>query len=323
MKILIIGSGGREHTLAWISARSPLKPKITCIPGNGGTDQIASNIDIDTGNLDLLVGYIREQQFDLTIIGPEVPLVSGLADKLTKYGLPVFGPTSGAAKIEGSKAFSKIIMKETEVPTAEFDIFTDINEASKYIRSRKTPILIKTSGLAAGKGAVICQNIDEAILTAKNMLSGDTFGDAGKEIVVEEFLTGPEMSLMAFVDGEDYLLLPPSRDHKKAFDGDQGPNTGGMGAYAPVDDLNNDQIEKIAEMIFPPILKKLSDLGTPYRGLLYPGLILTEDGPKVLEFNCRFGDPETQVVIPLLTVDPLRNNDGSSKRQSEKLDGVT
>ncbi len=305
MKVLIVGSGGREHTLAWACSRSDLKPQVFCAPGNGGTAGIARNVDIKADNLDDIVDFVRRESIDLTVVGPEAPLVEGLCDKLIDNGCRVFGPCKCAAQIEGSKSFSKKLMQEVGVPTASFETFTDFELAKKYILETGGNVVVKASGLAAGKGATVCINTEEAILVAEAMLLKCKFGDASREIVIEECLFGAETSLMAFVDGEDYLLLPPSRDHKRAFDYDQGPNTGGMGAYSPLDDLLPEEVVQTAESVFPPVLRKLSELETPYQGLLYAGLMLTRDRPKVLEFNCRFGDPETQAQLPILKADLL------------------
>lgn len=305
MKVLIVGSGGREHTLAWACSRSPLNPQITCAPGNGGTDQIARNVDISADNTDELVDFVRDQRFDLTIVGPEAPLVNGLADGLIAYGYPVFGPDKDAARIEGSKIFAKNLMVRANVPTAEFSVHRDASDAEKYLKTLKPPVVIKADGLAAGKGVIICSTIEDAVNTSSQILMSGLFGKAGETIIVEECLVGREMSLLALVDGENFLLLPPSRDHKRAYDYDKGPNTGGMGAYSPLDDIDDDKLAAIAESIYPPVLREMSEMGLPFQGVLYAGLMITENGPYVLEFNCRFGDPEAQAVLPLLTVDLL------------------
>ncbi len=310
MKVLVVGSGGREHALAWACSRSKLKPQIFCAPGNGGTAAIAENVDIDPAKSNAVLEFVTDHSIDLVIVGPEAPLVDGLADILTSSGCSVFGPSLKAAKIEGSKSFAKRLMRESGVVTAGFKTLTNLSEAEQYILSRPVRWVVKASGLAAGKGAIICDTSETAISTARSMLEEGRFGDAGREIVVEEYLEGPEASVMVFADGEDYLLLPLSRDHKPAFDGDRGPNTGGMGAYSPLDDLKPEDISQMAEAIFPPILKKLTEIDVPYRGLLYAGLMLTDmnakdKGMKVLEFNCRFGDPETQAQLPIINVDLL------------------
>ncbi len=305
MRVLIIGSGGREHAIAWACSNSKLQPEIFCLPGNGGTTSIVQNVNIDAGNFDKIVDFALESKIDLTVIGPEAPLVDGLTDKFTEAGLFVFGPTQRAAQIEGSKVFSKTLLNKCRIPTASFSVFKDYNEAKTFIQNANAPFVIKASGLAAGKGVIICDTIDKALETAQSMLVGNLFGSAGRTIVIEEFLTGREMSLLAIVDGEDYLLMPPSRDHKKIYENDQGPNTGGMGAYAPVEDLSSEQISEIADSIYPKILSALSEVGIRYNGCLYAGLMISEDGFEVLEFNCRFGDPEIQAILPLLKIDFL------------------
>lgn len=305
MKVLVVGSGGREHTLAWACTHSKLQPSVTCVPGNGGTAQIARNVNISAENISEIVDFVRDQRFDLTIVGPEAPLVTGLVDKLAAYGYRTFGPSISAARIEGSKAFAKKMMAELGLPTAEFKVFSDMHGAENYLRQAGEPIVVKASGLAAGKGALVCETLGEALAAAEGMLVRDAFGQSGREIVIEKRLYGKEMSLLAIVDGTDYLLLPPSRDHKRARDNDKGPNTGGMGAYSPLPDLDDNQVSEIAGMVFPPVLNRLAEIGSPYSGCLYAGVILTEDGPQVLEFNCRFGDPEAQAVLPLLTDDLL------------------
>ena len=305
MKVLIVGSGGREHTLVWACSRSGLKPEVYCAPGNGGTDLLGRNPAINPGNLDEISEFVKANSIDLTIVGPEAPLVDGLTDILISNGYKVFGPSMSAAKIEGSKAFAKELLFECGIPTADSASFKDFDKARAYINSVDHLLVVKTSGLAAGKGAIVCDNKNEAVAAAKSMLKDAKFGSAGSEIVVEERLSGTEATILAFVDGEDYLLLPPSRDHKPAYDDNKGPNTGGMGAYAPLDDLSVTDVNNIAETVFPPILKKMVEIGSPYSGVLYAGMILTDDGPKVIEFNCRFGDPEAQVVLPILKVDPL------------------
>ncbi|MBT7619304.1 MAG: phosphoribosylamine--glycine ligase, partial [Calditrichaeota bacterium] len=305
MKVLIVGSGGREHALAWACSRSNLKPSIICVPGNGGTIPIAHNLDKNPEDISQLADFIKRERIDLTIIGPEAPLVSGLADKITGNGQLVFGPSALASRMEGSKAFSKKALHEAGVPTADFQVFTDFQSARSFIESTPSPLVIKASGLAAGKGVIICDTKDLAVAAAEGMLTRDAFGASGRKIVIEECLTGKEISLLALVDGTDYILLPPSRDHKRALDFDRGPNTGGMGAYAPLDDISSEEFSEIAKQVFPPILKWMADSGINYQGCLFAGIMLTPTGPSVLEFNCRFGDPETQAVLPLLNYDIL------------------
>ncbi len=305
MNVMVIGSGGREHALAWACHRSRLKPQVFCAPGNGGTAALGENVPLNPDLLEETADWVIKNHIDLTVIGPEAPLVAGLADAITRRGGMVFGPSAAAAWIEGSKAYAKVLMREAGIPTADFAVFKSVDQAKDYIAKREAPLVIKACGLAAGKGVIVCGTRDEAINAAEAMLLRKVFGFAGHEILVEERLTGPEMSLLALVDGEDYLLLPPSRDYKRAFDGNQGPNTGGMGAYAPLDDVSDEQVSNIAEQVYPPILRQLAGRGVRYQGCLYAGIMLTDQGPRVLEFNCRFGDPEAQAVLPLLKVDGL------------------
>ncbi len=302
---MIVGSGGREHALAWVCSRSPLRPQITVAPGNGGTLQIARNIDIPAEDVDQLEDYVRAERFDLTVIGPEAPAIAGLADRLTSRGFRVFGPSAGAARIEGSKAFAKKLMAREGIPTAPFEIFSDKARADDYIKSMGAPIVVKASGIAAGKGAIVCHKLEEAFAATKLIFDDRAFGPAGDEVVVEAFGKGREVSMMALVDGTDFLLLPSSRDHKQIFEGDQGPNTGGMGACAPVDDLAETLHRRIAEMVLPGLLKGLEKAGSPFRGAIYPGLMVDGDDFIVLEVNARFGDPEAQALLPLVNFDLL------------------
>lgn len=305
MKILIIGSGGREHTITWACSKSKLHPEIHILPGNGGTSGLGKNVNINPDSISEIVDYVKREDFDLTVVGPEAPLVAGITDILNDAGFKVFGPRKHAALIEGSKSFSKKLMSDCGLPTAKYRVFNAITDAHKYLDANPGSYVVKASGLAAGKGVLLCKDENEARKVAKGMLIEGTFGDAGKEIIIEEFMTGREMSLLIITDGEDFILLPPSRDHKKAYDGDKGPNTGGMGAFTPLDDVDDEFIENAARSIFSPVLKHLKDSGSPYKGCLYAGIMLTEDGLRVLEFNCRFGDPEAQVVLPLLNIDLL------------------
>jgi len=305
LKILIIGSGGREHALSWACNRSSLHPSITCTPGNGGTARFGRNVDISAEDVSQLEDFIRAERFDLTIIGPEAPAVGGLADRLIARGFRVFGPSAGAARIEGSKAFAKQLMIDVGIPTAAYETFTDVIKAKDYIRSQGAPIVVKASGLAAGKGAVVCLTVDQALAAVSAMLENGEFGEAGGTVVVEEYLEGVEVSMTAIADGTDFLLLPPSRDHKRVFDHDRGPNTGGMGACSPLSDIPDHLYRTFAEDILPKIQKRLDELGSPFRGVIYPGLMVKDNKFKVLEFNARFGDPETQALLPLLNKDLL------------------
>ncbi len=303
MKVLVVGSGGREHTLAWKIRKSPHVSWLGIAPGNGGATNVGELVDISANDFDGLKKYVDENQVNLVVVGPEDPLVNGISEIFNPETTYVFGPSAEAAKIEGSKSFAKDLMKNAGIPTADYHLFTDASEAKSFLQGRKMPVVVKASGLAAGKGVLICQTTDEAIEAVENIMEKEQFGAAGSEIVIEDFLEGPEVSLQVITDGENYITLPPSQDHKRIGEGDAGPNTGGMGAYCPTPVMTDELVKLCGQTIIEPTLKALRDAGTPYKGLLYAGLILTEDGPKVLEFNCRFGDPETQVVLPLLSVD--------------------
>jgi len=305
LKVLILGSGGREHALAWACSKSNLEPDIYCAPGNGGTRSLGSNVYLNINHNSSILEFIEEESIDLTIIGPELPLVSGLADEIVKRGYNVFGPNAACAKIEGSKSWAKSLMTDIGVPTADYASFSKVRKALKYIKEKSYPLVVKADGLAAGKGVLVCENRDEAAQALEEMLSGNLFGEAGHRVVIEDLIVGREISIMALVDGDDYLLLPHSRDHKRAYNNNTGPNTGGMGAYAPVSDMSVERVNGIAKEIFPPVLKYFSERGMCYRGCLFAGIIVTENAYKVLEFNCRFGDPEFQAVLPLVKFDML------------------
>jgi phosphoribosylamine--glycine ligase len=303
MKILIVGSGGREHALAWKAAQSPRLSQLFVAPGNAGT--APHNVAIGAEDIPALVAFASEHDIDLTIVGPEVPLALGLADALRATGRSVFGPSQAAAQIEASKAFSKDFMARHNIPTARFATFTDFRAALKHLLSVDYPIVIKASGLAAGKGVILpdCANDAEAAL--RSIMLTKEFGAAGDEVIIEERLGGPEVSLLAFSDGFTVKPMPPAQDHKRIFDNDQGPNTGGMGAYAPAPILPLALIEEYTQSILQSTTDGLRAEGKPFVGVLYAGLMLTANGPRVLEFNCRFGDPETQAILPLLDSDLL------------------
>ncbi len=303
MKILVIGGGGREHAIAWKIAQSHKVEKLYCAPGNGGIAGVAECVPIKADALDELLSFAKEKAIDLTVVGPEVPLTMGIVDLFEKEGLKVFGPSGDAAQLEGSKAFAKELMEENNVPTAGFKAFTDFEEAKGYIESQDTPIVVKADGLAAGKGVIICKTTDEAVQAAREMLIDKKFGAAGEKIVVEDCLTGEEASIFAIVDGKDYILFPSSQDHKRAFDNDEGLNTGGMGAYAPAPIATDVLIEKTRKEVIEPVIEAFIKRGTPYKGVLYAGLMIKEGLPQILEFNCRFGDPETQAILPLIDSD--------------------
>ncbi len=297
--VLVVGSGGREHALVRALARSPRKPALFVAPGNPGTASLAENLPEVAPTAEALVPACRERGIDLVVIGPEDPLIAGLADHLREAGIRVFGPGAAGSRLEGDKEFAKEILASASVPTARFRGFDDCDRVLQYLQDATFPVVIKACGAAQGKGVAVCSDLAAAVAHVDLCLTERRFGDAGARLLVEECLVGPELSVLAVTDGEDYVLLAPSRDHKRVGEGDTGPNTGGMGAFAPVS-LDRDLYGRIEEEIIRPVLAELRRRGIPYRGVLYAGLMLTADGPQVLEFNCRFGDPETQVVLPLL-----------------------
>lgn len=303
MKILVVGSGGREHTLVWKISQSSLVEKIYCAPGNAGISALAECVDISAEKIDILVQFAREKGIELTVVGPEAPLVAGIVDEFEARGLRIFGPSKKAAEIEGSKAFAKDFMKTYDIPTAKYRIFEDWDEAAKYIRQTAIPIVVKADGLAAGKGSIVCQTRDEALSALDLIMLKNAFGEAGRKVVVEECLRGEEASVFALTDGKSYVVLNPAQDHKPVFDGDEGPNTGGMGAYAPAPVVDKELMAVIQQQIIEPTIKGMTAEGRTYRGVLYVGLMITTEGPKVMEFNCRFGDPESQVNLPLMKSD--------------------
>ena len=296
MRVLVIGSGGREHALAWKIAQSPLVKKVFCAPGNAGTVNVAENIDIPSDNIDALLQFATVTGIGLTIVGPEQPLVKGLVDSFEESGLRVFGPSQRAAEIEGSKVFCKDLMKKYGIPTARYESF-DSPDQVKLFTKEDEPVVVKASGLAAGKGVILCSNAEEARSAVQSIMQEKAFGNAGDQVVVEEFLTGQEVSLLAFTDGKTVLPLDSAQDHKAAFDGDKGPNTGGMGAYSPALVFTEELKQQVIDEIMIPTVRAMAKEGRYYRGILYAGLMLTKSGPKVLEFNARFGDPETQPIM--------------------------
>lgn len=305
MKVLLIGSGAREHALAWKIARSPDLKKLFCWPGNPGTAGIAENIKGDYGDPDKLAYWAREEGIDLTVFGPEAPLVEGLADSFARRGLRALGPGREGARLEGSKSWAKKVMFEAGVPTARYRVVETFKEAEELLAEQSGPYVLKADGLAAGKGVLICPDRETARKEARSILEEGRFGSAGRKLVIEEFLQGKEASLLALCAGGEYLLFAPSRDHKRLRTGDEGPNTGGMGAYSPVPEISPDEQENLGKVVFRPILDYLENKGIDYRGILYAGLMLTARGPRVLEFNVRFGDPETQAILPRLESDLL------------------
>ena len=308
MKVLVIGSGGREHAIAWAFSRSDIHPEIYIAPGNPGTSKCGSNVDIAASDIDGLLQFAIQEEIDLTIVGPEQPLVDGLVDRFQESDLNVFGPTAAAAALEGSKAFAKDFMKRHEIPTAAYRTF-DAGEyelAQEYVRAQGGPCVLKASGLAAGKGVLMCTTTEEALAGLDAILIDSRFGEAGASVVIEEMMEGEEASLFALVHDQSFVLLAPAQDHKRIGEGDTGPNTGGMGAYAPAPIMTPTMIESAVEQVIKPTLQGMAEEGYPYQGVLYCGLMITTQGPKVVEFNCRFGDPEAQVVIPLLQEDLLQ-----------------
>ena len=303
MNVLVIGRGGREHALAWKFAQSEKVEKVYVAPGNEGMRDVATPVDIDENDFDALVLFAKENNVELTFVGPEIPLMNGIVDRFKEEGLRVFGPNKAAAVIEGSKAFTKELMKKYDIPTAAYETFTDYEEAVQYIQKVGAPIVIKADGLAAGKGVTVAMTLEEALQAVKEMLQDVKFGAASKKIVIEEFLDGQEFSLMAFVNGTTVHPMVIAQDHKRAFDGDKGPNTGGMGAYSPVPQIPESAVQEAIQTVLHPTAKAMIAENRSFTGILYAGLILTNDGPKVIEFNARFGDPETEVVLPRLEND--------------------
>ena len=300
MNILVIGGGGREHALAWKAGQSPQADKVFVAPGNAGTarEPNLENVDLDVLDLDGLANFAEQNNVGLTIVGPEAPLVAGVVDKFEERGLRIFGPTAGAAQLEGSKAFTKDFLARQKIPTADYANFTDVDEALAYVREKGAPIVVKADGLAAGKGVIVAMTLEEAEDAIRDMLAGNAFGDAGSRVVVEEFLDGEEASFIVMVDGKNVLAMATSQDHKRVGDGDTGPNTGGMGAYSPAPVVTADVHQRIMDEVIMPTVNGMAAEGHPYKGFLYAGLMIDTNGaPKVIEFNCRFGDPETQPIM--------------------------
>ena len=298
MRTLVVGGGGREHALAWACRRDCAGSAVFCLPGNAGTARIATNLPGSATDVPGVVRAAREHGVELVVVGPEAPLAAGLVDALAAAGIPVFGPTAAAARIESSKAFAKDLMGRHGIPTARARTFTELGAAERYIDAHPEPLVVKASGLAGGKGAVVCASRSEARAAARAMLAEGALGKAGAEVLVEEFLEGEELSVQAITDGEHFAILPPAQDHKRLLDGDFGPNTGGMGAYCPVSVATPHLLRQVADDIIAPTLRALKTEGSPYRGVLYAGLMIRPDGsPTVIEFNCRFGDPEAQAIL--------------------------
>lgn len=303
-KVLIIGAGGgREHALGWRIAKSKRVEKIFFAPGNAGTKQIGVNLDMKATNVFQLLIYAKQEKIDLVLVVSDEPLAMGVSDEFRANGFRVWGPTKAASQIEASKAFSKNFMQKHGLPTARFEIFDDFEKAKEYLKNKPLPVVIKADGLAFGKGVVICQTTEEAEETLKNIMVQKVFGDSGSKVVIEEFLVGPEISIHAISDGKNYKIFPPSQDHKKIGEGDTGLNTGGMGAVCPLPFIDKKVMDKIEKEIIAPTIKAMADDGMPFEGILYPSLMLTSEGPKIIEFNARFGDPECQVYMRLLDMD--------------------
>lgn len=305
MKILVIGSGGREHALVWRIAQSKLVNKIFCAPGNGGISKLAECIDIKAQDIPALLEFVRKEKVDLTVVGPEAPLALGIVEEFNKYKFNIFGPDKKAAQLEASKVFAKELMAKYKVPTADFKIFDNAEEAKKYIEKKGAPCVVKADGLAQGKGVIVAQTSDEAKRAVASIMQEKVFGDAGRKVIVEDCLNGQEASIIVLADSRHVIPLASSQDHKRLFDNDEGPNTGGMGAYSPALVVTNRLFKEILDNVIYRIIDGLAKEGISYKGVLYAGIMITEDGPKVLEFNVRFGDPETQAILPRLKSDLL------------------
>ncbi len=303
MRILVVGGGGREHSLCWAISASPLCTKLYCAPGNAGIAQVAECIDVAAEDIAGQVSLAQREKIDFVVVGPEVPLAMGLADRFTEAGIKVFGPSQKAAQLESSKGFTKELCKRHDIPTGAYERFTDADKAAAYIKAQGAPIVVKADGLAAGKGVVVAETVEQAIEAARDMLSGNRFGAAGASVVIEEFLVGEEMSFFALCDGEHVLPLIAAQDHKRAFDNDKGPNTGGMGAYSPAPIFDAAMQKRTMDEIILPTARAMAADGMPFKGVFYAGLMITAQGPKIFEYNCRFGDPECQVMMMRLKSD--------------------
>ena len=305
MDILVVGNGAREHALAWKLLQSSGVNRLLVAPGNGGTASIAENVPVAADDMDGLLRLAQDRSVGLTVVGPEIPLAAGLTDTFQQHGLPVFGPTKNASRLEWSKSFARCLTQGLGVPGPDFKVFNDASQADAFLSRHQGPIVVKADGLAAGKGALLCKDRDEALSAVNLCMREQAFGAAGETVVLEECLSGPEISVFAFCDGERVSSMTAASDYKRAFDGDNGPNTGGMGAYSPSLPFTHDLSNQVRQRIMQPVVDEMANRGIPYKGVLYAGLMLTEQGPKLLEFNCRLGDPETQVVLPLLEGDLL------------------
>ncbi|WP_338554598.1 phosphoribosylamine--glycine ligase [Paenibacillus sp. KS-LC4] len=320
MRILVVGGGGREHAIVWALKKSEKVRSIYCAPGNAGIAQLAECVPLAVNQFDELVEFAKDAAIDLVFIGPDDPLADGIVDAFEAHQIPVYGPNKAAAEIEGSKIFMKNLLKKYNIPTAKYETFTEFEAASAYLQAQQTPIVIKADGLAAGKGVTVAFTMEEAQQALKEAMLDKVFGDAGNQIVIEEFLEGQEMSILAFVDGETVRAMVPAQDHKPIFDGDKGPNTGGMGTYTPLPHIDQAIIDESIANIIIPTAKAMVSEGRPFRGVLFAGLMITKDGPKTIEFNARMGDPETQVVLPRLETDLVDIVLASLNGRLEQLD---
>ncbi len=320
MKVLVIGSGGREHAIVWKLAQSRVVDKIYCVPGNAGIAEIAECLEVESRDFSNLLDFVKYEWIDLTVVGPEDPLAKGIVDLFQKEGRKIIGPTKAAAQLESSKVFAKEFMKRHKIPTAEYKVFTSYTHAEDYIRLKGTPIVVKADGLAAGKGVFVCKSYEEALDALKLIMKDKIFGPAGDKVVIEEYLEGVEASYLIFTDGKNILPMVTSKDHKRLLDNDEGPNTGGMGTYSPNPVITPELEKIILETIIKPTIKGLKQEGIVYKGILYAGLMIVDNKPYVLEFNCRFGDPETQVILPRLETDLLDVFMGIANGKLNKVD---
>ena len=319
MKVLIIGSGGREHVLTWKLKKSPLVKEIYCAPGNGGIAGVAQCVDIEATDIEGLAKFAKEKKVDLTVVGPEAPLVAGIVDFFEQKNLKIFGPSQKAARLEGSKVFAKEFMRKFNIPTAPFKVFDDKDEAMEFLTVSPLPLVVKADGLASGKGVFICNKIQEARDAVEQIMGQKIFKEAGSKIIIEECLLGEEASILAISDGKNYVILDSSQDHKRIFDDDLGPNTGGMGAYSPAPVITEELLRKIGMQVVDPVIRGMNKQGTPFKGVLYAGLMITDEGPMVLEFNVRFGDPEAQAILPRMKNDLAEILQSSCEGHLEKV----
>jgi len=320
MQVLVVGSGGREHTLVWKFNNSENVDKVYCAPGNAGTEIYGKNIDIDDTDVEGLLEFAQEKKIDLTVVGPEAPLLAGIVDEFEEAGLNIFGPTKAASMLECSKVFAKKFMKDNDIPTSDFTVVETQTELEKVVHEKEFPYVIKVDGLAAGKGAFVIQDREDLTRAINEIFEEEKFGEAADQVLIEEFIEGEELSVFALTDGDDYVLLSPAQDHKPAYEGGKGPNTGGMGAFAPAPLGTQDILKKAEEQVIKPTLEGMKQRGTPYKGVLYCGLMINNDEPQVLEFNARFGDPEAQITIPLVEEGFLETVDSIARGELNQTD---